>query len=32
VTSLLTALANKPVTDIFLRGELLVRASVKALQ
>jgi DNA-binding LacI/PurR family transcriptional regulator len=32
VTSLLTALANKPVTDIFLRGELIVRASVKALQ
>jgi DNA-binding LacI/PurR family transcriptional regulator len=29
VSSLLTALAHKPVTDIFLRGELIVRASVR---
>lgn len=31
ITSLLTALENKPVTDIFLRGELIVRASVREL-
>ncbi len=29
VASLLAALAQKPVTDIILRGELIVRASVK---
>lgn len=29
VTSLLAALKNKPVTDIFLRDELVIRASVK---
>jgi len=32
VTSLLAALAHKPVTDIFLRNELVVRASVKNLE
>ena len=32
VVSLLTALENKPVTDIFLRGELIVRASVKPME
>ena len=31
VASLLNALADKPVTDIFLRGDLIVRASVKAI-
>ncbi len=31
VSALLTAMENKPVTDIFLRGELIVRASVKKL-
>ncbi len=32
VDSLLNALNNKPVTDIFLRGELIVRASVKRIR
>ena len=32
VTSLLNALERKPVTDIFLRGELIVRASVKKME
>jgi DNA-binding LacI/PurR family transcriptional regulator len=31
VTSLLAALTDRPVTDIFLRGELIVRASVASL-
>ena len=32
VASLLAALAGKPVTDIILRGELVVRASVKKIE
>ena len=31
VITLLTALQRKPVTDVFLRGDLIVRASVKAI-
>ena len=32
VTTLLNALAEKPVTDIFLRGQLVVRASVRRIE
>jgi DNA-binding LacI/PurR family transcriptional regulator len=32
VASLLAALEGKPATDIILRGELVVRASVKSIK